>query len=312
MSEPAATPRASGRTDSGAGVLDALAGKAVVITGAGGGLGAAYARHAAACGAAIVVNDVDAEAAERVAGEIAAAGGRAVAAPGDVADWSFADALVARCVEAFGTITGLVNNAGILRPARLEEATERDLRRMIEINLLGTAVCARAAALRLKAIGRGGSIVNVASGSQAGDVGLGGYGATKAAVASLTYSWAMELRGSGVRMNAISPLADTAMAAQNAHLMAVQAANRDLHYAALPPAHVNAPLVSYLLSDAAEAINGQLVRIAGRQLSFVSHPMVAQPVLEDDWTFETIADAFTSTLGARQHKLGLAFMEAEA
>ncbi len=289
--------------------MNELAGKAVVVTGAGGGLGAAYARHAAGRGAAVLVNDIDPAAAGRTVDGIVASGGRAAALAGDISSWSFADRLVDACVDAFGTITGFVNNAGIFRPALLADVTEGDLRRMFEINVLGTAACARAAVLRLRQIGKGGSVVNVASGSQAGDVALGAYGATKGAVASLTYSWAMELRGSGIRMNAISPLAETAMASQNAHLMSLQAANREVHYASLPPADVNAPVVSFLLSDLASEINGQMVRIAARQLSYVTHPVIAQPVLEDDWSFEKVAAAFADTLSGNQQKLGLAVQQ---
>lgn len=289
--------------------MNELEGKAIVVTGAGSGLGAAYARHAAGCGASVLVNDIDAAAAARTVDEIVAASGRAVALAGDISAWSFAERLVDGCIDAFGTFTGLVNNAGIFRPALLADVTEVDLRRMFEINVLGTAACARAAVLRLRRIGKGGCVVNVASGSQAGDVALGGYGATKGAVASLTYSWAMELRGSGIRMNAVSPLAETAMAGQNAHLMSLQAANREVHYSSLPAADVNAPVVSFLLSDRASAINGQVVRIAARQLSYVTHPVIAQPVLEDDWSFEKVAAAFAGTLEGRQQILGLAVQQ---
>lgn len=286
-----------------------LIGKAVVITGAGSGLGAAYARHAASQGAAVIVNDVNAEAAAATARSIEEAGGRAGVCIGDVSDWSFADELIRSCRERFDAFDGLVNNAGILRPGRLEDLREPDLRRMLEINLVGTAACARAAVLALRAMGRPGAIVNVASGSQAGDIALGAYGASKAAIASLTYSWAMELRGSAIRMNAISPLAETAMSAQNTSFMAIQAANRDVHYAVLPDPAVSAPLVGYLLADASAGINGQLVRIAGRQLSFVTHPVIASPVLESDWTAETIATAFAETLAHHQHKLGLTYAD---
>lgn len=284
----------------------ALAGKAVVITGAGRGLGAAYARLASTEGAAVVVNDIDAAAAEAVTAEIVAAGGRALAVPGDVGDWAFAERLVARCTEAFGAIDGLVNNAGVLRPARIEDLTEADARRMLDTNLLGTIACGVAAAKRMLKQGHG-AIVNVASGSQTGDIALSGYGATKGGVASLTYAWAMECAGRGVRVNAVSPLADTDMAKANAAFMAVQMANRDVVYGALPPPRVNAPVVAYLLSDRAQAINGQVVRIAGRQLSFVTHPMIAEPVLEGDWTLEAVAAAFAATLGPRQLPLGLTY-----
>ncbi|MEO3388819.1 SDR family oxidoreductase [Mesorhizobium sp. CAU 1741] len=291
--------------------MNELAGKVVVVTGAGGGLGEAYARHAASRGAAVLANDVDPAAVAETVEAIVAAGGRAAACAGDISNWSFAQTLIDACLDTFGTITGLVNNAGILRPALLQDVTESDMRRMLEINVLGTAACAQAAVGRMREIGKGGSVLNVASGSQAGDIALGGYGASKGAVASLTYSWAMELRGSGIRMNALSPLAETAMASQNAHLMSIQAAGRDVHYASLPPAQVNAPVVSYLLSDAAAAINGQVVRIAGRQLSYVTHPLIAFPVLEDEWTMEKVADAFANTLETRQQKLGLALSSAQ-
>ncbi|GAA2821017.1 short-subunit dehydrogenase [Aminobacter aminovorans] len=287
--------------------MNILQGKSVVITGAGSGLGSAYARHAAGLGAAVVVNDIDAEAAQSTAESIVASGGKAVAHAGDISSWSYAQQLIDACIDAFGAITGIVNNAGILRIGKILDLTEADMRRMVEINLVGTAACASHAARRMLAAGRGGSIINVASGSQAGDVALGGYGATKGGVASLTYSWAMELRGTGLRVNALSPLAETAMAAQNKALMAEQAASREVHYAALPDTDVNAPVVSFLLSDAAEKINGQVVRIAGKQLSFVTHPLIADPVLEGDWSYEAVAAAFAGTLAANQQPLGLGY-----
>lgn len=287
--------------------MNSLQGKSVVITGAGSGLGAAYARHAARLGAAVVVNDISAQAAQSTVDSIMAAGGKAVAHAGDVSSWSYAHSLVDACIDAFGAISGIVNNAGILRIGKILDLTETDLRQMIEVNLIGTAACASHAARRMLAAGKGGSIVNVASGSQAGDVALGGYGATKGGIASLTYSWAMELRGTGVRVNALSPLAETAMAAQNKALMAEQAASREVHYAALPDPEINAPVVSFLLSDASEKINGQVVRIAGKQLSFVTHPLIADPVLEGDWTYEAVGAAFAETLAGKQQPLGLGY-----
>ncbi|MDO8358667.1 MAG: SDR family oxidoreductase [Devosia sp.] len=285
-----------------------LEGKAIVITGAGRGLGATYARCVTAEGAAVVVNDIDAASAGAVAAEIWAAGGRAVAAPGDVASWSFAAALIERCMDEFGGIDGLVNNAGILRPARIEDITEADLRRMIEVNLVGTMACGLAAAKHMLRQGRG-AIVNVASGSQTGDIALSAYGATKGAIASLTYAWAVECAGRGVRVNAVSPLADTDMAKANAKFLAEQSAHRDVAYASLPPPESNAPVVAYLLSDRAAGVNGQVVRIAGRALSFVTHPMIASPVLDGEWTLDAVAEAFEATLAGRQLPLGLTYAD---
>lgn len=287
--------------------MKSLEGKAVVITGAGSGLGAAYARHAARNGASVVVNDISTSAAQSTVDSIVAAGGKAVAHAGDVSSWSYAQSLVDGCIDAFGSISGIVNNAGILRIAKILDLTEADLRQMIEVNLIGTAACASHAARRMLAAGKGGSILNVASGSQAGDIALGGYSATKGGIASLTYSWAMELRGTGIRVNALSPLAETAMAAQNKALMAEQAASREVHYAALPDPEINAPVVSFLLSDAADQINGQVVRIAGKQLSFVTHPLIAEPILEGDWNDAAVQAAFTATLAEQQQPLGLGY-----
>ncbi|MDI6028520.1 SDR family oxidoreductase [Corticibacterium sp. UT-5YL-CI-8] len=287
----------------------ALAGKAIVITGSGGGLGAAYARHAAALGAAVLINDIDPEAAERTALSIVNTGGKAAACAGDISSWRFAETLMDACQDFFGALHGLVNNAGILRPAKIEDVAELDLRRMFEVNVLGTAACTQAAVRRLRAQGHGGSIVNVASGSHAGDIALGLYGATKGAVASLTYGWAMELRGSDIRLNAVSPLAETAMAAQNASLLELQSASREVKYHTLPAAEINAPVVSFLLSDLSRAIHGQIVRIAGRQLSYLTHPTIAQPVMEGEWNFENVVDAFAGTLSKAQRKLGLSVEE---
>lgn len=284
-----------------------LEGKSVVITGAGAGLGAAYARHAARLGARVVVNDVQAEAAEATSEAIRGAGGEAVASAGSVASWDYCGALVDACLTHFGRIDGLVSNAGILRHGRLEEMREGDLRAMLEVNTLGAAACASHAVKAMLKQDAPAAIVNVASGSQAGDIAIGGYGASKAAVASLTFTWAMELRDTNVRVNAVSPLAHTAMAETNMKFLAQQSASREVVYTTLPQADVNAPVIAFLLSDASAGINGQIVRIAGDELSYVTHPMIAEPVLKGRWDDESVAAAFRDTLEARQHRLGLAY-----
>lgn len=289
--------------------MRALEGKAVVITGAGAGLGAAYARHAASLGAAVVVNDLAPDAAMRVAAELTAAGARAIARPGDVSSWSFAGELVDSCVDAFGALDGLVNNAGLLRPAGLLDMSESDLRRMIDVNICGLVACATRAARVMIAKGRG-SIINIASGSHAGDIGLGGYAATKGAVASLTYSWAMELADSGVRVNAVSPLAQTAMAQENLAFIARRSTGRQPPAAALPDPAASAPVVSFLLSERSAAINGQIVRITGDTLSLMTHPAIAPPALKGDWTFEAVCEAFADVLSSRQRPLGLSLAPA--
>jgi NAD(P)-dependent dehydrogenase (short-subunit alcohol dehydrogenase family) len=281
-----------------------------VITGAGSGLGAAYARHAGSLGAAVLVNDIDERAAEATAADIRMTGGDAIALAGDVSSWEFAGSLIEQCLNTFGRIDGLVNNAGILRHGRITEMTEADFRAMLNVNTVGAAACAAHAIPAMLAAGRPASIVNVASGSIAGDIALGGYGASKAAVAAFTFSWAMELKDTDVRVNAVSPLAHTAMAQSNMGYLAQQSASREIVYTTLPAAEINAPVIAFLLSDRAIGINGQIVRIAGQELSFVTHPMIAEPVLKGDWTDDKVAEAFREVLAARQQKLGLGYARA--
>ena len=89
--------------------------------------------------------------------------------------------------------------------------------------------------------------------------------------------------------------------------LAQQSASREVVYTTLPQADVNAPVIAYLLSDTSAGINGQIVRIAGDELSFVTHPMIAEPVLKGRWDDDSVAAAFRDTLEARQHRLGLAY-----
>src|SRR5438094_616783 len=122
-----------------------LDGKAVVITGAGRGLGRAYALHAARSGAAVVVNDIDSEPAEEVAAAIVGEGGRAVPSVGSVADPGQAAAAVEACVAGFGKIDGLVNNAAIGHHTPPWEDDPVHIRAVLETNALGPMYCGTAA-----------------------------------------------------------------------------------------------------------------------------------------------------------------------
>ena len=144
--------------------MSLLEGKAIAITGAGSGIGAAYARHCAKLGARIVVNDLVADAAEAVAAEIRDKGGAASACPGNVADWSFGAELVSACRSAFGRIDGLVNNAGIGKPPfTLEDADETALDTMWEVNVKGPLLSLRQVGKAMAATGKG-AIVNSSRG----------------------------------------------------------------------------------------------------------------------------------------------------
>ena len=187
-----------------------LAGKSVVVTGAGRWLGEAFAVHAAHAGASVVVNDVDAECARRVVDTIREHGGRAVASGASVAVAEQAEELVAGCVAEFGRIDGLVNNAGLNYETLPWEDEPDAMRELVEVNVLGPMYTG-VAAMRAMLPHGGGSIVNISSGASFGQRKLGTYAASKCAVASLTYAWALDCEQVGIRVNAVCPLAHTRM-----------------------------------------------------------------------------------------------------
>jgi NAD(P)-dependent dehydrogenase (short-subunit alcohol dehydrogenase family) len=288
-----------------------LAGKAVVITGSGRGVGAACANHAAAHGAAVVVNDIDQGVAEAVAGEIRATGAQAIAVTADIATWEGAEKLIASCVSEFGRIDGLVNNAGLLRMSALVDQSAEDMRAMVETNLVGLVACSSFAARQMSEQ-RSGSIVNVSSGAQCGIVAQGVYSGTKGAVASMTYTWAMELAGSGVRVNAISPHARTRMVTHAAEYRERQG-QPPLYTTEAPEPADNAPIVTYLLSDRSSNVTGQIVRVDGQLLGLYAHPAVMLPVQRRArWEVDGIAEAFTSDLESRQAPLGISGIQVTA
>ncbi len=257
---------------SGEGVLS---GKIVLITGSGRGIGAAMARLAAGHGATVIVNDVDAEAAAASALDILGRGGTAVPMAADVADWDAANALITGIVERYGRLDGLVNNAGLFSMAPAAQSSPQTWDALVRTNIIGVAACGQRAIAQM--LGQGfGSIVNVTSGAQCGSPSMSIYGATKAAVASLTYTWAMELQDSRIRVNALSPRGDTRMSryAKEFKSRRGEAATPE------PAAAVNAPTAIYLLSDLAEGITGQVVRVEGGAIGLMLHPAVAAPMID--------------------------------
>ncbi|MGH3934408.1 MAG: SDR family NAD(P)-dependent oxidoreductase [Pseudonocardiaceae bacterium] len=276
-----------------------LEGKAVVITGAGRGLGEAYALHAARSGACLVVNDVDSELAAAVAERIVRRGGKAVASAQSVSDPDQASGIVQRCLAEFGRVDGLVNNAALNYQALPWEDDVDAARELIEVNVLGALYCGIAAARVMRAQ-RAGSIVNISSGSSLGQRCAGTYSASKGAIASVTYAWAADMAEVGVRVNAVCPLAWTRMVEHSS--LAVQS-----HVTPKRTPDRVAPLVSYLLSDLAEGITGQLVRFTGDQLLIMRQPGFKDPVLRQaSWATEDIAAAFDGILDHHLEPFGFA------
>ncbi len=257
-----------------------LAGKAAIVTGAGAGLGRAEALALAAQGAAVVVNDFT-DAADAVVAEITAAGGRAVAAKGDVSDWNFGEEMVAAAVDSFGSLDIVVNNAGVLRDAMLFNLTESDWDDVIRVHLKGHAALSRAAAVHWRAAGKAsedgrvyGRVINTSSEAFLfGAAGQPNYSAAKAGIVALTLSTHQGLGRYGVTANAICPRGRTAM---TEHVFAEDADSSRLDM--LAPERV-ATFVAYLASPAAQKISGQVFVTYG---DFVA--LMAAPVVENKFT----------------------------
>jgi len=242
-----------------------LDGRTALVTGAGGGIGAAVARAYADAGAAVMVSDVDGSAAKAVAERIRETGGTAEHCELDVRDADSATEAARRAAElAGGVLHILVNNAGAIAPAMFDDMTEEKFRRIIDIHLMGSFTCSHAVLPYLPDDGTG-RIINVtsAAGLQ-GTIGQANYGAAKAGIIGLTKSLAKELARRSVTVNALAPLAATAMTENirgNEKLAAKTLARIPLARWA-EPEEIAGSFV-FFASDAAAYITGQVLPVDG-------------------------------------------------
>jgi NAD(P)-dependent dehydrogenase (short-subunit alcohol dehydrogenase family) len=287
-----------------------LDGKVAVVTGSGRGLGQAYAEALAAAGAAVIVNDIDADVAGETVERIRSAGGQAGSVVVPVGPTAAADELVAKAVEEFGRLDIMVTNAGVLRDRTLRNMSDEDFDLVVETHLRGTFTCGRAAAAQFREQGGGGRLILVGSpAGQRGNFGQTNYSAVKAGIVAISWVWAMELARDQVTVNAVIPVAMTRMVATIPRLREVAEAfergepvPEDLRQNGLGMAVDVAPLVVFLASDAAAGITGQVIGLGGDKLALWSRPEETSSLLRSGgWDAEAIAAAIGPTFEGVLH-----------
>lgn len=238
-------------------------GKTAIVTGAGQGIGEAYATALAADGANVVVADLNMEGAERVAAAIVATGASALAVKVDVSDPASAQAMADATVARFGGIDALVNNAAIYGDMALQPLMKVDpdyYHRFMEVNVNGALWCTRACMPALS--DGGGAIVNQSS--VAAWLPSGFYSISKAAVNALTVSLATELARKGIRVNAIAPgFIDTAATRKVTPEKMLEAMTGQTAMRRLGTPADLVGLVLFMLSDEASYMTGQIVAVDG-------------------------------------------------
>jgi NAD(P)-dependent dehydrogenase (short-subunit alcohol dehydrogenase family) len=188
-----------------------LEGRVAIVTGAGGGLGRAHALYLASQGAKVVVNDLAQEAADRVAAEIAAQGGAAIGVAASVTDEAAVAQMVEQVVARWGRVDILISNAGILRDKTFAKMSLDDFRLVVDVHLMGAAVCAKAVWGIMREQGYGRIVMTTSSSGLYGNFGQANYGAAKMALVGLMQTLAIEGEKYNVRVNCLAPTAATGM-----------------------------------------------------------------------------------------------------
>jgi NAD(P)-dependent dehydrogenase (short-subunit alcohol dehydrogenase family) len=259
--------------------------RVAVITGAGRGLGRAYAVLLASRGASVVVNDtggslagegIDAGPAEAVAREIKSAGGEAIAATQSVATPEGGNAIIKAALERYGRIDILIHNAGIVRAASLKEMTQQDFDAVLDVHLRGAFHVVRPAFIQMCKAGYGRIVLTSSIGGLYGNRRQANYGVAKAGIIGLSNVVALEGAAEGVKCNVIVPAAVTRMA-------------EGLDTSAYPPMspEMVAPVVAWLAHESCSISGEMLISIAGR----VAKALIIESrgVYRGRWTIEDVA-----------------------
>ena len=266
-----------------------LDGTTIAVTGAGRGIGRAVALACAAAGANVIVNDYgvsidgsdpSSEVADAVVAEIEAAGGKAIAVADTVTTMEGGARIVQAAVDTYGSIDGVVYIAGILRERMLFNMSEEEWDPVIETHLKGTFTVFRAAAPLMRAQ-KSGTMIGFTSGAFAGSVAQANYSAAKGGIVSLTRSAAVGMHKYGVTANVIAPVAKSRMSG-----------NVPFGIEMGEPEDV-APMVVFLLGDAARSVTGQVYTANGGTIAVWNQPVEVRSMQKEGrWTPEEIAERF--------------------
>ncbi len=271
--------------------------KVVVITGAGGGIGRDIALAMAREGAKVVVNDIgasvagegsDSGPAQRVADEIRALGGHAVANTDSVSEQAAAARIVATAIEAFGRIDVVVNNAGILRDRFFHKMSAEEWDAVIKVHLYGSFYVSRAAAPHFKEQESGCYVHMTSTSGLVGNFGQANYSAAKLGIAALSKSIALDMQKFHVRSNCISPFAYSRMIGSIPTETPEEQARVE-RLKQMTPAKI-APLAVCLASEAASDVNGQIFAVRNNEIFLMSQPRPVRSVHRSEgWTPQSVA-----------------------
>ncbi len=268
--------------------------RVVIITGAGGGLGAAHAKLLASEGAKVVVNDVNEAAAHQVVEQIFAGGGQAIVNTSDITSYDESFDVVEQAINTFGDLHGVVNNAGINRDRMFASMTEDDWDMIISVHLKGHFCITSHAVHYWRGKSKEGAeinarIINTSSGAGLqGSIGQSNYAAAKAGIAALTLNQAAELSRYGITANTIVPAARTGMTTAVAEMAERMKKPEDGSFDYWSPGNVS-PVVAYLVSIDSRHITGKAFEIEGGRLSICDGWRSTEPIDKGDrWQIDEL------------------------
>lgn len=246
--------------------------RVAIITGAGGGLGAAHARVFAAEGCAVVVNDINRDAAQRVVDEITAAGGKAIVNTSDITNYADSENAVKEAIAAFGDLHIVLNNAGVNRDRMFASMTEAEWDTIMAVHLKGHFCISSHAVHYWRDQSKAGKkvdarIINTTSGAGLqGSIGQSNYAAAKAGIAALTLNQAAELGRYGITANAIAPAARTGMTTAVESMATRMAKPEDGSFDYWAPENVSS-LLAWLAAEESAHVTGRVFEAEGGKIS---------------------------------------------